>query len=267
MIYHAKNGCLKIFGTDMDYICFGTGSENLVMIPGVGDGIKTVKGTAVPFALMYRKIAHKYRIYVFSRRNTLPEGFSTEDMAEDLNTAMEQLGIHSSYVLGVSQGGMIAQYLAIRHPEKVKKLVLAVTLARQNETVQNVVHNWIDMAKAGDYKGIMIDTARKSYSKQYWKKMRWMYSLFGGIGKPKSLSRFVVQANACVTHNAYDELKNIQCPTFIIGGEEDQIVTGRASEDINRQIRSSKLLMYQGLGHAAYEEAADFLDQVAEFCS
>lgn len=267
MIYHAKNGCLKISDTDMDYICFGNGSENLIMIPGVGDGLKTVKGTAVPFALMYRKIACKYKIFVFSRRNILPEDFSTEDMAEDVNTAMEQLGLRSSYVLGVSQGGMIAQYLAIRHPEKVKKLVLAVTLARQNETVQNVINNWVDMAKAGDYKGIMMDTAKKSYSEQYWRKMRRMYSLFGGIGKPQSFSRFIVQANACLMHNAYEELRNIQCPTLIIGGEEDQIVTGKASEEISRQIRSSKLLMYEGLGHGAYEEAKDFLDQVAEFCS
>lgn len=267
MIYNAKNGCLKISNTDMDYICFGTGKENLIMIPGLGDGLKTVKGTALPFALMYRKLARKYRVFVFSRRNILPEGFSTEDMAKDLNTAMEQLGIQSAYILGVSEGGMIAQYLAIQHPERVKKLILAVTLSRQNETVQKVIGNWIDMAKTGDYRGIMIDTAKKSYSKRYWRKLRWMYYLLSVFGKPRSFSRFIVQSRACLTHDAYAELKNIQCPTLIIGGEKDQIVTGKASRDMRKQICNSKLVMYKKLGHGAYEEAKDFLDRIIEFCS
>lgn len=266
MIYNAQNGCLKISNTKMDYICFGTGKENLIMIPGLGDGLKTVKGMALSFALMYRKLACKYRVFVFSRRNILPEGFSTEDMAKDLNKAMEQLGIQSAYILGISQGGMIAQYLAICHPEKVKKLILAVTLSRQNEMIQNVVNNWINMAKVGDYRGIMIDTAKKTYSEKYWKKIRWMYYLLSGIGRPQSFSRFIVQANACLTHDAHAKLKNIQCPTLIIGGEKDQIVTGKASIDMKKQIYNSKLVMYKKLGHGAYEEAKDFFSRVIDFC-
>lgn len=267
MIYNAQNGCLEISNTKMDYICFGTGKENLIMIPGLGDGLKTVKGTALPFALMYRKLACKYRVFVFSRRNILPEGFSTEDMAKDLNTAMEQLGIQSAYILGVSEGGMIAQYLAICYPEKVKKLILAVTLSRQNDIIQNVVNNWINMAKAGDYRGIMIDIVKKTYTEKYWKKTRWMYYLLGRIGRPRSFSRFIVQANACLTHDAHEKLKKIQCPTLIIGGEKDQIVTGKASREMRKQIYNSKLVMYKKLGHGAYEEAKDFLDRVIDFCS
>lgn len=93
MFYNAKNGCLKIDDTEMEYIRFGKGSKKLIMIPGLGDGLKTVKGLAIPFAMLYRKYAADYTVYVFSRKNNLKQGSSTRDMAKDLVTAMNLLHI------------------------------------------------------------------------------------------------------------------------------------------------------------------------------
>jgi pimeloyl-ACP methyl ester carboxylesterase len=58
----------------------------------------------------------------------------------------------------------------------------------------------------------------------------------------------------------------IACPTLVIGGTDDRIVTGKASEEIAGKIPGSKLYMYQGLGHGLYEEAPDFLNRVKDFC-
>lgn len=265
MFYNAKNGTIKVDNTEMDYIVFGKGSKNLLMIPGLGDGLKTAKGMAIPFAVMYRKLAKDYRVYVMSRRNDLPEGFTTKDMARDVNSALKQLGIDKTYLIGVSQGGMISQYLAIDYPEKVEKLILTVTLSKQNDTVQKVISDWMNMAKQDDYKSLMIDTAEKSYSESYLKKMRWMYAFMGNVGKPKSFARFLIMAKACLTHNAYDELGKITCPTLVIGGVEDQIVTGKASEEIAEELVNSELYMYEKLGHGAYEEAEDFVERIKGF--
>ena len=95
----------------MDYIRFGTGEKTLVMIPGVGDGLKTVKGMALPFAFLYRSLAKDFTVYVFSRRVHLSPEMSTREMAEDLNLAMEALGLLTVALVGVSQGGMISQWL------------------------------------------------------------------------------------------------------------------------------------------------------------
>ncbi len=265
MFYSAKNDTITIDNTDIDYIVFGNGKKNLLMIPGLGDGLKTAKGMAIPFALMYRKLAKDYRVYVMSRRNVMPQGFTTRDMAKDVAVALQKLGVEKTAVIGVSQGGMIAQYLAIDFPNMVEELILTVTLARQNDIVQKVISNWMEMAKKGDYKSLMIDTAEKSYSESFLKKSRWMYSLMGNVGKPKSFERFLIMAQACITHNAYDELKNISCPTLILGGKKDKIVTGEASIEISNQISNSQLYMYEKYGHAAYEEAHDFLDKVLDF--
>ena len=113
MLYNAKNGTLRIDGTTMEYICFGTGKRILVMLPGLGDGLRSMKGTALPMAVMYREFSKDYTVYAFSRKNVLPDGYTTRDMARDQAEAMHQLGIQKADIFGVSMGGMIAQHLAI----------------------------------------------------------------------------------------------------------------------------------------------------------
>ena len=78
---HMKNGSLSIKGGQMPYIRFGTGEKQLIMLPGLGDGLTSVQGKALPMALIYRSLAKTYRVWMFSRRLPLPEGASTADMA------------------------------------------------------------------------------------------------------------------------------------------------------------------------------------------
>lgn len=266
MMFSASNGQINTNGEQTDYISFGKGDKNLIIIPGVGDGLKTVKGMALPFAFLYRELAKGFKVYVFSRPVNLETDATTSDMAESLYKAMAALDIPKASVVGVSQGGMIAQHLALNHPEIVEKLVLVVTLSRPNPTVVSAIDTWTEMAKRGDYKGIMLSTAELSYTPKKVKQSKLTYGLLGTLGKPKSFDRFLIQAKSCISHDVYERLVEIKCPTLIIGGTEDKIVTGEASKDIADRIRGSELYMYEGLGHGLYEEAKDFIPRVAEFC-
>lgn len=265
MLYHAKNCTVSIGNTDMNYITFGNGPKTLVMIPGLGDGLKTVKGMALPFAYLYRAFAKDYRVFVFSRKNEMPQNYSLHDMAEDQVAVMKALGLSDVCLLGISMGGMIAQHIALNHPEMIKKLVLAVTAAQQNETLQTVVCRWIAMAERADYKSLVIDTAKRSYSEAYIKKHSAFLPLLGIVGKPKDFSRFLIQANACLGHNVATRLPEINCPTLVVGGDRDHVVGTAASTEISNKIPGSKLVLYNGLGHMAYEEAPDFNQQVLAF--
>lgn len=281
MFYHAKNGSITLENTKMDYISFGNGTDILVMLPGLGDGITTVKGMALPLAMEYhayagrKKAAHlrsaspfdKFTVFMFSRKNPIPEGYTTRDMAADQAKAMELLGISPANVMGISQGGMIAQYLAIDHPDLVKKLVLAVTCSKASEETKSVLNNWIYLAEQGKYKELMIDTAEHSYSENYLKKYRRLYPVLGWIGKPKSFCRFLIQAKSCIQHNAASDLNKIKCPVLILGGDEDGIVGTQAAFQLSHNINESELYIYKGLGHAAYEEAKDFPERILDFLS
>ena len=65
MFYNAKNHTVTIDGDTTDFISFGKGKKNLVIIPGVGDGLKTAKGLAIPFAIMYRLFAKDFGVPTF----------------------------------------------------------------------------------------------------------------------------------------------------------------------------------------------------------
>ena len=250
----------------MYYNEFGKGQENLILIPGLGDGLRTVKGMAIIMARLYRAYAREYKVWVFSRKEKLEPGITTRDMARELAEAMDIIGIDTAKVMGVSQGGMISQWLAIDHPDKVEKLVIAVSLARQNETVQSVVDNWMKLAEADKFGDLAVDTMLKTYTEKglkKWKPLMWLVRL---TGKPKSKERFLLQAQSCLSHDAFAMLGKIQCSTLVIGGGQDLVVGGaEVQEEMASAIPNSTLHLYPELGHAVYEEATDFHDVVLDF--
>ena len=265
MLYQAKNGTLPIGNTDMDYIRFGNGKRTLIILPGLGDGLQTVKGTALPMAWMYRIFAKDFTVYLFSRKNNLPEGCTTREMARDQAEAMERLGIENADILGVSMGGMIAQWLAVDHPERVKKLILTVTSAGPNPLLSESVEEWLSLAQKGDHTALMDSNLRRIYSGDYCRKNRWMVPIIGRLTKPESYNRFCAQANACLTHDAREMLCRIQASTLVIGGEQDLALGGDASREIAGQIPHAELRMYKQWGHGLYEEAKDFNSLVLNF--
>lgn len=265
MFYNAKNGNLKIGKTDMDYISFGTGKRILVMIPGLGDGMMTVKGKAIPVAWEYRTFAKDFTVYMFSRKNELEEGCSILDMARDLKFAMDKLGIQKADIMGVSQGGMIAEYMAIDYPEVVNKLILVVTVGRQNECIQSNVKKWIELAEQNRYGEAMKDITVRMYTEEYIQKYRFVLSVLGLFKGPKNKVRFLRMAKSCIEHSLFEELKQISAPTLVIGGERDLTVTGEASREIAEQISDCELYMYENYGHGLYSEAADFNQRVYTF--
>ena len=264
MFLDAKNENIRFNGHDCDYISFGSGDDVLIMLPGVGDGFKTAKGVAVPFSIMYRCFAKAFKVLVFSRRNRMLKGFTTKDMADDIAVIMEKLGINAAHVFGVSQGGMIAQQMAIRHPDKVKSLVLAVAASRPNDTMRDSLSTWLNMADTGDYKGIMLDTAERSYTGAYLERGRKLNNLLA-LAKPKDYTRFRILCESCLEHDAHDELSGISCPVLVIGAAEDKVLGGESSKELASGIPGAELYMYEGYSHGVYEQAKDFNARVLEF--
>ena len=226
-MYQVKNGRLNLGDSVMEYIRFGTGKRILVMLPGLGDSLRSIYGTALPMAILYRMFAREFTVYAFSRKQTLPEGTTTRDLARDLADAMNRLRIERANVFGVSMGGMIAQWLAIDYPHMVNRLILAVTAPEPNPILTESVREWIALAKTGDHAAFMESNLRRIYSKDYYRRNRWTVPLLGLLTKPKSYDRFFVQANACLTHDTVAQLHKIQAPTLVVGGEQDEFLAVR----------------------------------------
>ena len=252
-------------GKTIDYVTFGKGKDPLVIIPGLGDGLQTVKGMAMPFSITYRKLSERYKIYVFSRINELRQGYTTRDMAADVAEAMETLNLDAAYVIGISQGGMIAQWLAVDFPERVQRLILAVTTAKPSQLARERIEHWQKLSQSGNFKHLMLDIAKHSYTQKSYQKWRLLYDIMGRLGRMKDEKRIAIQSQSCLAHDSLEVLKEIQCPTLVLGALEDDVIGLNDSKELAKAISGCQLLILKHSGHALYEENKAFQEAVCEF--
>lgn len=257
-----KEGKIAIPGAELDYITFGRGEKNLVMIQGLNT--RGIRGSGSGLMLMYRVFAKEYRVWLFDRRPDISDGFSIRDMAADIAAAMDALGIRGADIFAVSQGGMIAQHLAADRPDLVRRMVLAVTSCRTTPAIREAVGGWIAMAGRGEMKALVTDMAEKMYSDAYLKRYRPLLPLLTLLQKPKDVRRFTLLAESCLHFDASADLAEIRCPVLVIGGGEDRVIGPGGSEELAEKL-GCEVYLYDRLGHAAYEEAKDFNRRVFDF--
>ena len=260
-----KGKTLYFNNKSMDYVTFGKGKKSLVIIPGLGDGLQTVKGKALLFSLSYRLLAKRYKIYVFSRINELRQGYTTRDMAADVAEAMKTLNLDAAYVMGISQGGMIAQWLAVDFPARVQRLILAVTTAKPSQLARERIEHWQKLSQSGTFRDLMLDIAKHSYTQKSYQKWRLLSNIMGRLGRIKDEKRISIQSQSCLTHDSLGVLKEIQCPTLVLGALEDDVIGVDGSKELAKAISGCQLLILKHSGHALYEENKVFQEAICGF--
>ena len=262
MSLNAREFYVEIERGKVPCISFGSGKKTLVMIPGLR--LSGMEGASKVVAWYYRIFAKEYTVYIFDRTDNIPQDCTIHSLAEDIFFAMKKLNLSDAYVFGASQGGMIAQDLAINHPEYVKKLVLAVTLSKNNATVEAVVNKWIKLASTEGIDAIAKDYLSRGYSENYLKKYRLFLPLLLKTQKKMPVERFIILAKACLTCTTYKNLEKIKCPVLVLGAAKDKVVTGEASLEIAEKLKCSYYI-YEDLSHEAYNEAKDFNRRIFNF--
>ena len=247
---------------EMRYFRFGSGSTPLVIIPGVS--IRSVMDSAAAVKFAYKRFADDFDIYVFDRITYIPEGYSVYDMAEDTAAALEALGIKDACMIGVSQGGMIVQTIAARHPELVKKAVLAATTAVNTEMSGQVFDKAVELSSAGSAKELNLMFAERIYSKEFFEKFRGAIEASAELITPEDLERFKRMTLRMKEFDLRDELENISCEVLVMVGSEDRIFGVDASVDLAGRLCCG-LCIFEGLGHAFYDETDEFKEKTYDF--
>ena len=80
MHWNARNGSVPIGNTQMSFVSFGQGDKAFVILPGLSDGLATVRGKALLLAAPYRKFIDDWTVYMFSSKDELPEGYSIREI-------------------------------------------------------------------------------------------------------------------------------------------------------------------------------------------
>lgn len=229
--------------------------EPAVYISGLGSHTNDVLGVLMRQGLG----AHYHLLSVDNRgsgQTTVQPGSaaSIDDMADDIAAIMDELGMGAANVLGISMGGCIALTLAVRHPEKVRSLVVAVSFARSNPT-PNRAEFMLQTAWAMRDQGIP-----REFISRYEMIFLLCEDIFqyepiitawvSGPEDPLAQSRasFDLQTDALRTYDVREGIKNIRVPTLVISSPDDMLVPPRFQDEIHQAIPGSEIKLYPG-GH------------------
>ncbi len=179
-----------------------------------------------------------------------------EEAADDAYTFITALGFKKIDVFSFSMGGMIAQDLALKHPELVRRLVLTGTGPRGGKDMDKVagVTYW-DMLRAtltrSDPKEFLFfnrDAVGKRAGKQFVNRLKERTT---DRDKDITISALQTQLKAIKAYGRSrpSDLSKITQPTLIANGDHDRMVPTVLSEDLHRRIAGSELIIYPNSGH------------------
>jgi pimeloyl-ACP methyl ester carboxylesterase len=222
-------------------------------------------------------LAERYRVIAFDNRGagrtTQPEaGYTIEDMADDAAGLLAHLGIDSAHIIGTSMGGMIAQHLALRHPQRVRTLTLMVTscggprsvgyeelMQRREEAKAEGVQalgNWT-AEQALEY-GLLLFTPEFLTNPG----PGFLQMTLSAVQYPTQPHSMLAQGDAIAIHDAYDRLPEIAAPTLVLAGDSDTLIDPENSRILASRIPNAELRIFPGLRHAFHAERPDEVNPV-----
>ena len=254
----------------MEYASWGDGPKTLLWIQGG-------PGSDVPRGLFGRASAWQFRpflkdgytVWSVTRRRHMPAGYTVADMADDhARLIEEEFGGRVDVVVGISYGGLIAQYLAANHPDRFDHLVLALAAGGISEWGKDVDRRWA-LARSAD----RTDEAGEVFLECVLPGDRWRWlrrrvgpltgRLFSGAEVPAEDLR--VEAEAEVAFDAREILPRIEVPVLLLCGEQDRFFTPDIVEETARLIPDCTVVRYPGKGHLRAGTSGRLPDDVLAF--
>ncbi len=183
---------------------------------------------------------------------------NTQEMADDAAGLLAALGIDSAHVLGISMGGMVAQELALRHPERLRTLTLGCTYCGgegSSLASQEVMQRLAGAMMSGDRElalrvGFEANVSVKVAADEE------VYARFLEVAQKRAVAVPVVmqQAQACMAHDTHARLGELSMPTLVLHGTEDQMIPVQNGRLIASLIPGAQLELFDGVGHMFFWE-------------
>ena len=220
---------------DLFYIEKGQG-DPLILLHGNGESSDYFKNQIDEFAKWYHVFAVDTRGHGKSPRGTRP--FTIRQFAEDLLCFMDQHQIEKAHLLGFSDGGNIAMIFAMRHPERVDRLIL---------------------------NGANLNTRGVKRSTQIPIEIGYrIASLFAGKSNSARLHAEMLGLMVNDPNVRKEDLKRIRARTLVIAGTKD-VIRESQTHTIAKGIRDSRLVILKGSHFIASENPKEFNSAVLDF--
>jgi pimeloyl-ACP methyl ester carboxylesterase len=261
----------NVNGTNIYYEVHGQG-EPLVMIMGFGGGCRG-------WYFQVRVFKKHYSVIIFDNRgigksDKATEPYTIRTMASDTLGLMDYLGVARAHVLGMSLGSLVAQEIAIEHPERVDKLILAC--ASIGETQEDDMHERMVKAfkvkegpdgvdlRSVNFEEAMDTVVALSFNKRLYRML--LAPMSKVYVKMIGVDGHLRQIEAVMGYNTLDRLHRIKAPTLVLTGTADNIIPPKYSEQIASLIPNARLVRVEGGSHALnIEMRSRFNKEVLDF--
>ena len=237
----------------------------LLLIMGMGGSCKGWLALQVPEFERHRPVL------IFDNRGVADseddgKPFTTADLAEDTVELMDVLGLPKAHVLGAFMGGMVAQELALQHPDRVDRLILVGTYTRPDAKRRMLLEDWAGLMRAGVPLESMVRKrlvwTLQDETLEQSDLIETMVEFFIRDGAPLSPDLFARQCEACIAHDSADRVRNIQSPTLVICGRQDQLTPPKFHRELADEIPGARLVTIGFGAHLVMAESAERFNQL-----
>lgn len=263
MYYEPQIKTAKAGDIEMNYVVFGKGEKPFVILPGLS--LTPITDSARAIAYGYQSFAEDYTVYVIDRKTVLEEDYTIYQLAEETAQIMMSLGIRDAYIFGASQGGAMAQLIAINHPQLAKKIALGSTISRASGAYQNSLGSWTQRAREGNIRELNLRSYSLFFTEEYIRQYKEQIEAAAGAGTQQDLARYIILAGMMKDFDFHSQLSQIQCPALVISSTEDRVAKYDESVAIRQAIPGARLHTYHHYAHAVYDEAPDYKDVLHAF--
>lgn len=266
----APSGTVQANGQQLYYEVHGDGPP-LVLLMGIGYDSSLWTLAQVP------ALSTQFQVVLMDNRDSgrssrADHPYRIADMADDVAGLLDALGVQRSHLLGLSMGGLIAQEFALRHADRLERLVLTGTGAAPARSAVDPIEIW-SWVKTNDPTGEVFGGQQfvSLFSTAFLRKSDAVRDTAGMLASnpyPMGPEAYARQAKAYLQFDSLDRLGAIAAPTLVIVGEQDLLTPPWIAREVADAIRGSRFEVIRGDGSShvvPIERPDDFNRLVSDF--
>jgi 3-oxoadipate enol-lactonase len=256
---------VQVGDIELDYERSGAGPP-LLMIMGMS-------GSALSWSERFLQMLREdFELIVYDHRgigasSRLEGPITIRELSDDAAGLLAALEVDSAHVLGISMGGMIAQELALAHPQRIRTLALGCTYSGGEGSVQmdaEAARRLIQARASGDRERALRASWEINVSPTFATDAEeWAAFVERATLRPVAVSVILEQARAIARHDTSGRLGAIELPTLVMHGTVDQLLPVANGHMVAELIPGSHLEIFDGVGHLFFlerpERAAELL--------
>jgi aminoacrylate hydrolase len=221
-------------------------------------------GTGKSWNNQISRLASDHYVVVPDQRGTgessrAESGYTTAQLATDMASLVEHVGLGPMHVVGASTGGAIGQCMALDHPHTVRSLTMVASFARFDAFVKREFEVRRKMAAEWDRYALQSGYALFLFSPKYTREhsdavTAWIERTAAQHTGPGDRKIALKRIDMIARHDTFSRLGDIRQPTLVVCGDQDFCTPSGLSEEIARAVPGSELVIVPDCGHLVEQE-------------